>query len=230
MSFKGQFFTTVDVLHCVLAYLPLISIMSFGQVCRQFRADVLGVTRGRILRYTKAFFKAPSHRQSFFYVLEGQRAWIVGAIPLAVLSFGLEPPVPSCLNVISPYGTGAEWVTLMTKALGFTVTTYSRITGEFTTLGEKYFIFKHQDIPKVVSTYVELTSTYTGVYGYAYAFTQPVMPIGITKTGTDIPISARHHFVAVDPNSWETMWTSLPRNTQNFYSASWYRTLEMGRN
>ncbi|KAK7038353.1 hypothetical protein R3P38DRAFT_3182446 [Favolaschia claudopus] len=206
-----QFFGTNDVLDYMMAYLPLVPLMTFGQVNQDLRYEVQAYSRRRVLRYTQPFFETTLARTTFFHVLEDQGAWIVGAVALAVLSFACNPVGPGAMNIITPFGSESEWVSIMSRALGFNMVIYTRTAGDLMTLGHRYFVFTHPKIKskiitvtttrrgrffelflrapvtlmgnaitahEMVSTYVDLTTNYEGVYGFTYAFTRPIMPIG----------------------------------------------------
>ncbi|KAJ7331463.1 hypothetical protein DFH08DRAFT_814770 [Mycena albidolilacea] len=81
----------------------------------------MAMARERIECYTSLFFCQMEHATLFFYQLEDRRAWIVGSIALAVLSFSCDFGVPYNLNVISSALMVDTWIACMRDQLGYTL-------------------------------------------------------------------------------------------------------------
>jgi hypothetical protein len=103
----------------------------------------MSMARERIEYYTSPFFSRPEHATLFFYQLEERRAWIVGSVALAALSFSCDLAVPDNLNVISSVLTEEAWVTCMCGHLGFTLLSSGPCRGFYAKLAKKILVFSH---------------------------------------------------------------------------------------
>jgi hypothetical protein len=80
----------------------------------------------------------------FFYQLEDFRAWIVGSVALAALSFSCNLPVTDNLNVITSALTEEAWITCMLNH-GYKLQPVP--CGNFyAKLAQSRLIFSHEDI------------------------------------------------------------------------------------
>jgi hypothetical protein len=114
----------------------------------------MSLARERIEFYTSPFFPTPKVSKLFFYQLEDFRAWIVGSVALAALSFscnlpgcnlpGCNLPVPDNLNVITSALTEEAWITCMLDH-GYKLRLVP--CGNFyAKLAQSRLIFSHEDI------------------------------------------------------------------------------------
>jgi hypothetical protein len=103
------------------------------------------LARERIEFYTSPFFPTSKISKLFFYQLEDRRAWIVGSVALAALSFSCNLAVPDNLNVITSVLTEDAWITCMRDHLGYKLRPVP--CGNFyAKLAQSRLIFSHEDI------------------------------------------------------------------------------------
>jgi hypothetical protein len=110
---QDQFFATTDLRRRTILYHQLIPLLKYGQASRFTRGEVMSLAHERIEFYTSPFFPTPKISKLFFYQLEDRRAWIVGSVALAALSFSCNLAVPDNLNVITSTLTQDAWITCM---------------------------------------------------------------------------------------------------------------------
>jgi hypothetical protein len=103
------------------------------------------LARKRIEHYTSPFFVNSVHSTLFFYQLEDRRAWIVGSVALAALSFSCDLVVPDNLNVISSVLTETAWITCMRDHLGYSLIR-EQCGGFYKKLATGRLIFSHKEI------------------------------------------------------------------------------------
>ncbi|KAF8215300.1 hypothetical protein K438DRAFT_1955278 [Mycena galopus ATCC 62051] len=142
------FFRTDELRRLALSYLPLLALFTYAHASRFTRGDVMSIARERIMRYVKPFFAPANHIPSLFYAMENNRAWIVGSVALAVLSFGADVGVPCNLNLISSSATEESWISVMCDVLGFSLRSSSPCKGYYASLGKHFLVFKHADVPE----------------------------------------------------------------------------------
>jgi hypothetical protein len=142
--YRDQFFATADVRRHTLLFLPLVPLLKYGQASRFTRGEVMAMARERIQHYTAPFFSKTEHATLFFYQLEDRRAWIVGSVALAALSFSCDLDIPDNLNVITSALTEDAWVTSMVDHLGFTLRSANPCRGFYAKLASRILVFSHK--------------------------------------------------------------------------------------
>lgn len=105
----------------------------------------MSLARERVEHYTSPFFPSELLSTLFFYQLEDRRAWIVGSVALAALSFSCDLPVPSNLNVITSVLTEDAWITCMCDHMGYTLRSVP-CGGFYAKLAQSRLIFTHKDV------------------------------------------------------------------------------------
>jgi hypothetical protein len=104
----------------------------------------MSLARECIEFYTSPFFPTPKISKLFFYQLEDRRAWIVGSVALAALSFSCNLAVPDNLNVITSTLMQDAWITCMLDH-GYKLRPVP--CGNFyAKLAQSRLIFSHEDI------------------------------------------------------------------------------------
>ncbi|KAJ7715697.1 hypothetical protein B0H14DRAFT_3522547 [Mycena olivaceomarginata] len=172
-NYRDIFFATADLRRRTLLYLPLIPLLKYAQASRFTRGEVMSLARARIEFYTTPFFPTSKLVTMFFHELEDRRAWIVGSVALAALSFSCDLVVPNNLNVITSALTEDAWITFFRDHLGYKLRSVP--CGSFyVKLARSRLIFTHDDIEELICTYVDLTSNLQGLSGYTPAFTRPL--------------------------------------------------------
>ncbi|KAJ7301334.1 hypothetical protein DFH08DRAFT_978887 [Mycena albidolilacea] len=144
--YRDLFFATADVRRNALLFLPLLPLFKYGQASRFTRGDVMAMARERIEHYTSPFFNRDEDARLFFYQLEDRRAWIVGSVALAALSFSCDLDIPDNLNVISSVLTEDAWVTCMRDHLGYTIHSANPCVGFYAKLARRRLVFRHKEI------------------------------------------------------------------------------------
>lgn len=144
---RNRFLATNDLRHSTLTFPPLKDLITYGQVSAFSRAEVMAMIRARGMRYTCPFFPSAESSNHFFHHLDDRRAWIVGSVALAAISFSCDPPTPDNLNVISSYLTEHIWVRFMCDVLRFNVIFNERCAGYYGNLGSPFMVLVHPDVP-----------------------------------------------------------------------------------
>ncbi|KAJ7300445.1 hypothetical protein DFH08DRAFT_973866 [Mycena albidolilacea] len=112
---------------------------------RTLLGEVMSLARARIEFYTTPFFPTSKLVTMFFHELEDRRAWIVGSVALAALSFSCDLVVPNNLNVITSALTEDAWITFFRDLLGYKLRSVP--CGSFyVKLARSRLIFTHDDI------------------------------------------------------------------------------------
>jgi hypothetical protein len=114
----------------------------------------MAMAREHIERYTSQFFVNSAHTTLFFYQLEDRRAWIVGSVALAALSFPCDLVVPNNLNVITSTLTESAWITCMCGHLGYTLRSALPCHGFYAKPGKKHLVFDHKGVGVSYSTFL----------------------------------------------------------------------------
>jgi hypothetical protein len=144
-NYRDIFFATADLRRRTLLYLPLIPLLKYGQASKFTRGEVMSLARARIEFYTAPFFPTSQLVTLFFHELEDRRAWIVGSVALAALSFTCDLVVPNNLNVITSALTEDAWITFFRDHFGYKLRSVQ--CGSFyVKLARSRLIFSHDDI------------------------------------------------------------------------------------
>ncbi|KAJ7119798.1 hypothetical protein C8R44DRAFT_878188 [Mycena epipterygia] len=153
-SFRSNY----DVLERMIPYLPLLSLVSFGQVDRLSQSMVKFRFNVRARHYTVPFFPTTDDHATFFETLDRLQSWVVGSVPLAVLSVLSDPPVPDNLNLITSGRALRIWIENMSR-MGFNVDSYEPCAGIYGSVGHSFVILKHSKLPDRRITLTSSTST-----------------------------------------------------------------------
>ncbi|KAJ7323242.1 hypothetical protein DFH08DRAFT_817815 [Mycena albidolilacea] len=105
----------------------------------------MSLARERVEHYTSPFFPSELLATLFFYQLEDRRAWIIGSVVLAALSFSCDLPAPSNLNVITSGLTEDAWISCMCDHMGYTLRSVP-CGGFYAKLAQSRLIFTHGDV------------------------------------------------------------------------------------
>ncbi|KAJ7751855.1 hypothetical protein B0H14DRAFT_3513061 [Mycena olivaceomarginata] len=144
-NYRDIFFATADLRRRTLLYLPLIPLLKYGQASRFTRGEVMSLARACIEFYTALFFPTSQLVTLFFHELEDRRAWIVGSVALAALSFSCDLVVPNNLNVITSALTEDTWITFFRDHFGYKLRSVP--CGSFyVKLARSRLIFMHDNI------------------------------------------------------------------------------------
>ncbi|KAF8193082.1 hypothetical protein K438DRAFT_1969566 [Mycena galopus ATCC 62051] len=138
------FHNMLDLRLLLLSYLPLLSLMSYGQTCTGARKEVNKLLRHRVARYVRPFFSQEQDVAVFFAHLGQSRAWIVGSVALAVVSLTCNVQGPANLNIMAQYGTAQIWVRFFVDKLGYSLSSASLCSGFYAQLGHYYLVFTHE--------------------------------------------------------------------------------------
>ncbi|KAJ6580280.1 hypothetical protein B0H10DRAFT_2198527 [Mycena sp. CBHHK59/15] len=138
-----------DIVFHTLTFLSLVHLLKYASLSKSCGAEVTSLLQGRVYRYTRPFF--PFHAQNtphrlFFHALRTTQSWIVGSVPLGVLSVLGDPPCPSNLNVITSYIWLDYWLRVMVHDLGYSIIHHGRCPGALAADGGRFVKFHH---PKV---------------------------------------------------------------------------------
>jgi hypothetical protein len=105
----------------------------------------MSLARARIEFYTMPFFPTSKLVTLFFHELEDRRAWIVGSVALAALSFSCDLVVPNNLNVIASALMEDAWITFFRDHLGYKLRSVP-CSSFYVKLARSRLIFTHDDI------------------------------------------------------------------------------------
>jgi hypothetical protein len=144
-NYRDIFFATADLRRRTILYLPLIPLLKYGQASRFTRGEVISLARARIEFYTAPFFPTSQLVTLFFHELEDRRAWIVGSVALAALSFSCDLVVPNNLNVITSALTEDAWITFFRDHFGYKLRSVP-CSSFYVKLARSKLIFTHDDI------------------------------------------------------------------------------------
>ncbi|KAF8177136.1 hypothetical protein K438DRAFT_1978783 [Mycena galopus ATCC 62051] len=143
----ATFFRINELRRLALSHLSLLPLHNYGQASQFTRSDVMSMSREWIMRYVAPFFSPAHHIPSLFYTMENTGSWIVGSVALAVLSFGADMAAPANLNLIASANRAEAWTELFCDVMGFTLRWSHPCTGYYATLGKRYLVFRHVDVP-----------------------------------------------------------------------------------
>ncbi|KAK7001759.1 hypothetical protein R3P38DRAFT_3216046 [Favolaschia claudopus] len=143
----AAFMAVDDVRHHMLSYVDLVSLTTYASCSQLARTDLTVLARQRVLRYTRPFFDGETALRCFFHSLEDQKAWIVGSVALAALSFTCDFAIPKNLNIIGPYKDEETWPAVMCGALGFSLVSSELCSGQYAMLGKRFLVFVHPKLP-----------------------------------------------------------------------------------
>jgi hypothetical protein len=105
----------------------------------------MSLARALIEFYTAPFFPTSQLATLFFHELGDRRAWIVGSIALAALSFSCDLVVPNNLNVITSALTEDAWITFFRDHFGYKLRSVP-CSSFYVKLAQSRLIFTHDDI------------------------------------------------------------------------------------
>ncbi|KAJ7843473.1 hypothetical protein B0H13DRAFT_1909400 [Mycena leptocephala] len=173
-------FEAPELLALVLSYLPLMDLLRYGDVCKATRCQVRMLLRTRVLHYTRPFFPSKTKLFDFAASLTRLQSWIVGSVPLAVLSLCADVAVPDNLNIICGHhaiDTSDGWHTFLVSNLGFhhvetTARTVTVTAAKKQTLAELLFAAPNTSQwnaiseTAVISPCVQMTSNHEGLQGW----------------------------------------------------------------
>ncbi|KAJ7130149.1 hypothetical protein C8R44DRAFT_871986 [Mycena epipterygia] len=142
----SSFRSNYDVLERMIPFLPLLSLIAFGQVDRLSHDIVKLRLSSRSRHYTRPFFVSPEDHATFFETLDRLQSWVVGSVPLAALSVLSDPAVPNNLNVITSGRALRIWIDIM-REMEFDVQSIAPCTGIYGSVGHSFVSLSHPALP-----------------------------------------------------------------------------------
>jgi hypothetical protein len=155
-------FEAPELLALVLSYLPLMDLLRYGDVCKATRCQVRMLLRTRVLHYTRPFFPSKTKLFDFAASLTRLQSWIVGSVPLAVLSLCADVAVPDNLNIICGHyaiDTSDGWHTFLVSNLGFHHVETTVCDGLYAVVGHSVSRFAHPAIPVRSDVYLAIRAS-----------------------------------------------------------------------
>ncbi|KAJ7500709.1 hypothetical protein B0H11DRAFT_2225108 [Mycena galericulata] len=143
----------MEIYDQILSYLTLIDLCRYRGVSKTCASDFSGLLAKRVRRYTRPFFPTTLELEHYFEELEIRRTWIVGSVPLAVLSTTITPPCPSNLNAMAPFSHYEHWLHVMCDGMGFEAVSNDDCEAPFELVAEKFVRFAHPAIPDKTITF-----------------------------------------------------------------------------
>ncbi|KAJ7250520.1 hypothetical protein B0H12DRAFT_1234399 [Mycena haematopus] len=186
----SAFWTTRDVVLYMLRFLNLLDLVHFSHLNQNTKGYVKGYIKGRVTRYTCAFFPPDVQPRAannysivhrFFLALHVMRSWIVGSVALATASTLSDPPCPSNMNIIVTSRQQTMLVKFFEKEAGFILIGAEWSSGAYTNAGRVVWM-KH---PSVKGKHISITSAGCATLG----------PVFFMSPNTDQMIAIASHEV-----------------------------------
>ncbi|KAJ7444393.1 hypothetical protein B0H11DRAFT_2250080 [Mycena galericulata] len=146
-QFRDQFARSRDLVDRVLGYLPLLSLLKYAMLSKGTASSAKSRLKSRTLRYTRPFFADERTHIMFFHCLEDLASWIVGSVPLAVLSLCEEPRCPDNLNIITVEANLEPWFNFMVNVLQFELIENITCGGVYGPVATRFLRFVHTTVP-----------------------------------------------------------------------------------
>ncbi|KAJ7439167.1 hypothetical protein B0H11DRAFT_1934758 [Mycena galericulata] len=178
-QFRDQFARSRDLVDRVLGYLPLLSLLKYamlskGTLTTSFpsldapernptssgtASSAKSRLKSRTLRYTRPFFADERTHIMFFHCLEDLASWIVGSVPLAVLSLCGEPRCPDNLNIITVEANLEPWFNFMVNVLQFELIENITCGGVYGPVATRFLRFVHTTVPMGQGKSITITAS-----------------------------------------------------------------------
>ncbi|KAJ7452425.1 hypothetical protein B0H11DRAFT_2245901 [Mycena galericulata] len=180
----AAFWSSADVTQYTLSYLNFEELIIIARTSRTTAFFVRILVRGRVMRYVSPFLPDGAVT-SFFNSLKSARAWIVGSVPLAVVSVLGDAPLRKNMNIVVPHDEYRELFFFFVFQHGFNRTTSEQTSGAYAADGCMFMCFEHPSLPGLSITVT--TSGASNVWRLFLAAPNTIQQVAISANTILLP-------------------------------------------
>ncbi|KAJ7098749.1 hypothetical protein B0H15DRAFT_945259 [Mycena belliarum] len=215
------FWTCPDLVFQMLRFMSFVDLVKYSELNRTAQRLFKIYIHGRIARYTSPFFTAGAVRNGrivrLFQVLEQTSSWVVGSVPLAVVSVLSDVPQPGNLNIITLEKHAYRWLRFFIEECGFGLDADVWASGAYAAAGFRYITFVHPSKRGQQVTVTTSEDTHLGSLFFAAPNTDQQIAIAAHQIISPYPttVSDQAHLAGLRPA--EIQHPALPKIVHSTY-------------